>query len=152
VSKHFEGGAVAELSLDFAALPLQLDLEQKLARMARWVLQAEQRALPYSFRWRSTTTARRSATPTAPTACARWPCSARRGDEDRLDARQGRHLLLLLAALMVLAPHAAHLPLWISALAGVTLLWRAAITWRASACRRSGCWCRWRWRPWPAST
>ena len=38
-------------------------------------------------------------------------------------------LLLLLAALMVLAPHAAHLPLWISALAGVTLLWRAAITW-----------------------
>jgi transglutaminase-like putative cysteine protease len=38
-------------------------------------------------------------------------------------------LLLLVAALMVLAPHAAHLPLWISALAGATLLWRAAITW-----------------------
>lgn len=50
VSKHFEGGAVAELSLDFAALPLAMDLEQKLARMASWVLQAEQRALPYSFR------------------------------------------------------------------------------------------------------
>lgn len=38
-------------------------------------------------------------------------------------------LLLLVAALLVLAPHAAHLPLWISALAGATLLWRAAITW-----------------------
>jgi uncharacterized protein (DUF58 family) len=50
VSKHFEGGAVAELCLDFAALPLHGDLEQKLARMASWVLQAEQRALPYRFR------------------------------------------------------------------------------------------------------
>ncbi|MRW87186.1 DUF58 domain-containing protein, partial [Pseudoduganella sp. FT26W] len=50
VTKHFEGGAVAELTLDFAALPLQLDLERKLARLARWVLEAEQRALPYRFR------------------------------------------------------------------------------------------------------
>jgi uncharacterized protein (DUF58 family) len=50
VSKHFEGGAVAELCLDFAVLPLHGDLEQKLARMASWVLQAEQRALPYRFR------------------------------------------------------------------------------------------------------
>ncbi|MYM65358.1 DUF3488 domain-containing protein [Pseudoduganella sp. FT55W] len=38
-------------------------------------------------------------------------------------------LLLLAAALMVLAPHAAHLPWWISALTALTLLWRAAITW-----------------------
>ncbi|WP_343731207.1 DUF3488 and transglutaminase-like domain-containing protein [Duganella sp.] len=38
-------------------------------------------------------------------------------------------LLLLAAALMVLAPHAAHLPLWVSLLSGATLLWRAAITW-----------------------
>jgi uncharacterized protein (DUF58 family) len=50
VTKHFEGGAVAELTLDFAALPLQMDLEQKLSRMAGWVLAAEQRALPYTFR------------------------------------------------------------------------------------------------------
>jgi uncharacterized protein (DUF58 family) len=49
VTKHFEGGAVAELALDFAALPLQMDLEQKLSRMAGWVLEAEQRALPYRF-------------------------------------------------------------------------------------------------------
>jgi hypothetical protein len=41
---------VAELALDFAALPPQLALEQRLARMARWVLEAEQRALPYRFR------------------------------------------------------------------------------------------------------
>jgi uncharacterized protein (DUF58 family) len=50
VTKHFDGGAVAELTLDFAALPFQLDLEQRLSRMTRWVLDAEQRALPYRFR------------------------------------------------------------------------------------------------------
>ena len=50
VTKHFEGGAVAELCLDFAALPPQMALERKLSRMARWVLEAEQRALPYTFR------------------------------------------------------------------------------------------------------
>jgi hypothetical protein len=36
--------------LDFDALPPQLDLERKLSRMARWVLEAEQRALPYALR------------------------------------------------------------------------------------------------------
>jgi uncharacterized protein (DUF58 family) len=50
VAKHFEGGAVAELGLDFAALPAALGLEQKLSRMAAWVLEAERRALPYRFR------------------------------------------------------------------------------------------------------
>ncbi|MFL6672328.1 MAG: DUF58 domain-containing protein [Massilia sp.] len=49
-TKHFEGGAVDELVLDFAALPPQLDLELRLSRMTRWVLEAEQRALPYAFR------------------------------------------------------------------------------------------------------
>ena len=32
---------------------------------------------------------------------------------------------LLLSVLMVIAPHADHLPLWVSALCGVLLLWRA---------------------------
>lgn len=39
-------------------------------------------------------------------------------------------LLLLASALLVLAPHAAHLPLWVSLLCGATLAWRAAITLR----------------------
>jgi transglutaminase-like putative cysteine protease len=39
-------------------------------------------------------------------------------------------LLLLTAALMVLAPHFAHLPVWTSVAVCATLLWRAAITWR----------------------
>ena len=39
-------------------------------------------------------------------------------------------MLLLASALLVLAPHAAHLPLWVSALCAVTLLWRALITLR----------------------
>jgi transglutaminase-like putative cysteine protease len=47
----------------------------------------------------------------------------------RLTRDKSDTLLLLAAALMVLAPHFAHLPLWISALACATLLWRAAITW-----------------------
>jgi uncharacterized protein (DUF58 family) len=50
VTKHFEGGANDELVLDFDALPPGLDVELRLARMARWVLEAEQRALPYAFR------------------------------------------------------------------------------------------------------
>jgi len=39
-------------------------------------------------------------------------------------------LLLLASALLVLAPHAAHLPLWVSLLCGATLAWRAMITLR----------------------
>lgn len=48
VTKHFEGGAVAGLRLDFAALPELLGVEQRLSRMTCWVLEAERRALPYS--------------------------------------------------------------------------------------------------------
>jgi len=49
VTKQFEGGTADELVLDFDALPARLDVELRLARMARWVLEAEQRALPYGF-------------------------------------------------------------------------------------------------------
>ena len=49
-TKHFEGGARDELVLDLAALPVQLDLETRLSRLTRWVLEAESRALPYAFR------------------------------------------------------------------------------------------------------
>jgi len=52
VTKHFEGGAIEELVLDFDAMAATLDLELRLSRMARWVLEAEQRALPYAFRLR----------------------------------------------------------------------------------------------------
>ena len=36
--------------LDFDAMPAAIDLELRLSRMTRWVLEAEQRALPYAFR------------------------------------------------------------------------------------------------------
>jgi len=39
-------------------------------------------------------------------------------------------LLLLASAVLVLAPHTLHLPLWVSLLCGATLAWRAAITLR----------------------
>ena len=37
-------------------------------------------------------------------------------------------LLLIASSLLVLVPHASHLPVWISALCGATLAWRAAVT------------------------
>lgn len=46
----------------------------------------------------------------------------------RLAREQSDTLLLLLAALAVLAPHAAHLPWWISLTIAVTLGWRALLT------------------------
>ena len=45
---------------------------------------------------------------------------------------KGDTLLLLGAAMLVLAPHALHLPLWVSALCGTTLGWRALITLRGT--------------------
>lgn len=50
VTKHFEGGSVDELLLDFDALPARLDLELRLSRMTRWILEAESGALPYALR------------------------------------------------------------------------------------------------------
>lgn len=50
VSKHFEGGSGSELVLDFSRLPAMLDLETRLSRMTRWVLEAEARGQAYAFR------------------------------------------------------------------------------------------------------
>jgi len=50
ISKHFEGGAVSRLQLDLSAMPAGMDLEAKLSRMTRWVLDAEAQRLPYAFR------------------------------------------------------------------------------------------------------
>jgi len=50
VTKHFEGGSASDLVLDFALLPGGLDIETRLSRMTRWVLEAEARGLPYAFR------------------------------------------------------------------------------------------------------
>ena len=49
VSKQFEGGSGSELVLDESTLA-GLDLETRLSRMTRWVLEAEARGLPYAFR------------------------------------------------------------------------------------------------------
>ncbi len=50
VTKHFEGGAAGRLQIDFATLPRHMDVEMKLSRMSRWVIEAEARGLPYAFR------------------------------------------------------------------------------------------------------
>jgi uncharacterized protein (DUF58 family) len=49
-TKHFEGGARHDVVLDFHQMPAWLDLELRLSRMTRWVLEAERAALPYAFR------------------------------------------------------------------------------------------------------
>lgn len=56
-----------------------------------------------------------------------WRRAARLLPRDKADT-----LLLLLSSLMVLAPHAAHLPLWTSFTAAATLLWRTLITLRGT--------------------
>ena len=50
----------------------------------------------------------------------------------RLPRDKADTLLLLAGALLVLGPHAAHLPAWISVLCAATLAWRVAITLRGS--------------------
>ena len=50
ITKHFEGGAASDLVIDYAALPLAMDVETKLSRMTRWILEAETLGLPYAFR------------------------------------------------------------------------------------------------------
>lgn len=48
----------------------------------------------------------------------------------RLPREKSDTLLLLVAALMVLAPHFGHLPPWTSVAVCAILLWRAVLTWR----------------------
>jgi uncharacterized protein (DUF58 family) len=50
VTKYFEGGAATEVALEFDQLPRSMDIELKLSRMTRWVIEAEARGLPYAFR------------------------------------------------------------------------------------------------------
>lgn len=50
VTKQFDGGGAEQLVLDFDAMAPLMELELRLSRMTRWVLDAEQRGLPYAFR------------------------------------------------------------------------------------------------------
>jgi len=50
VSKQFEGGSASDLVLDFDGLPRSLDMEVRLSRMTRWILEAESQAIAYGFR------------------------------------------------------------------------------------------------------
>lgn len=48
--KQFDGGEAGELLLDYDALPPSLDVESRLSRLARWVLDAEQSTRRYALR------------------------------------------------------------------------------------------------------
>lgn len=49
-TKQFQGGRQVRLELDWASLPQELDVEQRLSRLTRWVCDATQRDLPFSMR------------------------------------------------------------------------------------------------------
>lgn len=49
VTKQFEGGGKSRLDIDFSRLPRTMDVEARLARMTRWVIDAETLGLPYAF-------------------------------------------------------------------------------------------------------
>jgi uncharacterized protein (DUF58 family) len=48
--KQFEGGEDGELWFDWAVLPGQLEVEARISRLARWVFDAERRALRYTLK------------------------------------------------------------------------------------------------------
>jgi uncharacterized protein (DUF58 family) len=50
LTKTFHGRAALELWLDYDALPPELDVEQRLSRLTRWVLEAEQAGVAYGLR------------------------------------------------------------------------------------------------------
>ena len=50
LTKQFSGDASSELWLDWSALPVGLDLEARLSRLAGWVLAAEAAGLSYGLR------------------------------------------------------------------------------------------------------
>lgn len=50
ITKYFDDGAASDLTIDYAALPYGMDIEAKLSRMTRWILEAEMLSLPYAFR------------------------------------------------------------------------------------------------------
>jgi uncharacterized protein (DUF58 family) len=47
--KHFTGSATSELVFDYAAMPLGMDMEQRLSQLARWVLDADAMKLSYAL-------------------------------------------------------------------------------------------------------
>jgi len=49
VTKHFEGGAAADITLDLALLPATMTLDAQLSRLTRWVLEADARGMPYAL-------------------------------------------------------------------------------------------------------
>jgi len=48
--REFEGGAGGQLHLDWDALPAGLDVESRVSRLARWVIDAEAAGLGYALR------------------------------------------------------------------------------------------------------
>jgi uncharacterized protein (DUF58 family) len=50
LTKQFSGGAAAELWLDFSEIPVNLPLEARISRMARWVIDAEAAGLRFGLR------------------------------------------------------------------------------------------------------
>jgi uncharacterized protein (DUF58 family) len=53
--RQFEGGSGGQLQLDWNALPAGLDVETRVSRLTRWIVDAESAGLHYSLRLPRTT-------------------------------------------------------------------------------------------------
>ena len=152
--KQFEAEGGGELLLDFDSLPHHLDLERRLSRLTRWVLDADaahmryalrlpgsmsfagsgpqaSRALPddaraaRGLRWRA------HATGTPHRRAHATPGDAARlfGPQTSSAARERRDtLVLLLAVALVVTPHFEHLAWWATAIVVLLLVWRIWLT------------------------
>jgi uncharacterized protein (DUF58 family) len=49
ITKEFEGGDLGELSLDWAQMPASMDVEARLSRLTRWVLDADAAGVRYAL-------------------------------------------------------------------------------------------------------
>ncbi len=133
--KQFSALAGRQLWLDWALLP-QLDSERRLQVLTRWVLDADAQELQYGLRLPKVEL------PPGHGTTHRAECLRALALHDRRDT--ARRVLsninkgttrrsptapltygLLTCILLVSAPHAEHLPLWLSALAATLLGWRA---------------------------
>ena len=132
LTKQFTGEAAAELWLDWRLLPATAGLEQRLSRLAGWVLAAERagahyglrlpgveiapgrgdapRRLPAGARALRTEMKSAAAHPLAPEARARRPRATWPGSSAR--------------CLVVIAPHATRAPWWLTLLTLCLFAWR----------------------------
>ena len=132
LTKTFHGRAALELWLDYDAMPAALDVEKRLSRLTRWVLDAEAAGVVYGLRLDGATLgpgARRRASRRVPQGARALRAARMKPAPLPLPA-----LLALFAGIALAAgPHLPRLPVWIAGTATMLLAWRAWAAWQRLA-------------------